>query len=138
MRTNSDWANLRNALLARQAELAITGNSRDEIRIEREADELDGALRAADRELALDQLTRDSRVSRDILSALARMDEGSYGVCLCCDDEISLKRLQAIPWTALCIRCQEAADRDDQGRCVDHNGNPPSRGIGASQIREAA
>jgi DnaK suppressor protein len=138
MRTNTDWASLRNALLARQAELAIAGYNRDEIRIERVADELDGALRGADRELALDQLTRESRVSRDIASALARMDEGSYGVCACCEEEIGLKRLRAIPWAALCIRCQEAADRDDQGCGVGFNDTPRSRGSGALPIREAA
>jgi DnaK suppressor protein len=30
-----------------------------------------------------------------------------------CDEEIKPKRLQAVPWTAYCIRCQEAADRHD-------------------------
>ena len=38
---------------------------------------------------------------------------GSFGICLHCDEEISLKRLKAVPWTPYCIRCQEAVDRHD-------------------------
>jgi len=44
---------------------------------------------------------------------LARMADGSYGVCLHCEDDIKPKRLDAVPWTKFCIRCQEAADRHE-------------------------
>ncbi|MBV8732152.1 MAG: TraR/DksA C4-type zinc finger protein, partial [Acidobacteriia bacterium] len=33
--------------------------------------------------------------------------------CQHCDEEIKPKRLQAVPWTMYCIRCQEAADRHE-------------------------
>ena len=36
----------------------------------------------------------------------------SYGVCLHCEEDISPKRLAAVPWTAYCIQCQELADRN--------------------------
>jgi len=42
---------------------------------------------------------------------LRRIDEGSFGVCLHCEEDISPKRLAAVPWTPFCIRCQEIADR---------------------------
>ena len=45
--------------------------------------------------------------------ALARMTDGSYGTCLHCDEDTSPKRLAAVPWTAYCIKCQEAADRNE-------------------------
>jgi DnaK suppressor protein len=40
-------------------------------------------------------------------SALARMEDRQYGVCASCEDELNLKRLQAVPWATLCITCQE-------------------------------
>ena len=46
-------------------------------------------------------------------ASLARMADGSYGICLHCEEEIKPKRLDAVPWTKYCIRCQEAADRNE-------------------------
>jgi DnaK suppressor protein len=39
------------------------------------------------------------------------MHDGTYGICLCCEDPISVKRLQAVPWAELCLGCQERSDR---------------------------
>ena len=47
---------------------------------------------------------------RDIEDALARYDNGTYGVCEDCGTEIDLARLEAIPYTRLCLRCAEARD----------------------------
>jgi DnaK suppressor protein len=44
---------------------------------------------------------------------LTRIEEGTYGTCLRCDSEISLKRLKAVPWAAYCLACQEAADHEE-------------------------
>lgn len=44
---------------------------------------------------------------RDVEEALDRLDEGSYGVCGDCEQEISIKRLNAVPWAKYCITCQE-------------------------------
>jgi DnaK suppressor protein len=43
--------------------------------------------------------------------ALGRMDDGSYGQS--CGQEISPKRLHAVPWTHYCIECQQKAEEDD-------------------------
>lgn len=40
-----------------------------------------------------------------INQALERIDEGEYTTCRSCGEEIALKRLQAVPYTDLCIRC---------------------------------
>jgi DnaK suppressor protein len=48
---------------------------------------------------------------RNVRASLARIEEGSFGVCLCCEEEINPKRLAAVPSTAFCIVCQELADR---------------------------
>ena len=43
--------------------------------------------------------------------ALARLDDGSYGVCLRCGRPIVAGRLEALPWAAHCIECQTIVDR---------------------------
>jgi DnaK suppressor protein len=50
---------------------------------------------------------------RQIRRALARIADGSYGVCLHCDEDISPKRIAAVPWAAYCIKCQEQVDRHE-------------------------
>jgi DnaK suppressor protein len=64
--------------------------------------------------LAIRNLDRESHLLRNVRGALQRMDDGSYGTCLHCDEEISPKRLEAVPWAAYCIRCQEMADRNSE------------------------
>ena len=41
----------------------------------------------------------------DVERALEKLDEGTYGVCDACGSPIGPERLEAIPWTALCVRC---------------------------------
>ena len=41
----------------------------------------------------------------DVARALAKLDEGTYGVCDGCGAAIAGERLDAIPWTSLCVRC---------------------------------
>jgi DnaK suppressor protein len=47
------------------------------------------------------------RIAGLIDDALARIDRDEYGICEECDGEIALKRLEAIPWAARCVPCQE-------------------------------
>lgn len=98
-------------LEARQAELARLLRNREAIAIEKSADALDEVQHAAERELAIRNLDRESGLLRQVKTALVRIDEGGYGTCLHCDEEINPKRLAAVPWTPYCIRCQEMADR---------------------------
>ena len=46
-----------------------------------------------------------------IEKALAKIEDGSFGVCEECGEEISIKRLEARPETTLCIRCKEDQER---------------------------
>jgi DnaK suppressor protein len=46
--------------------------------------------------------------------ALRRIQEGNFGACEHCDEDIHPKRLMAVPWAAFCIRCQEAVDRNPE------------------------
>jgi len=98
-------------LLAKEAELSGSPRWRDEIVIEQAADALDAVQLMRERDLAVGSLARDSNVLRQIRRALARIADGSYGVCLQCGEDISPKRMAAVPWAGFCIKCQEQIDR---------------------------
>src|SRR5437588_9560669 len=100
----------RRTLQAKQAELAQGLRKRDDISIEKAPDELDQVQLAGERELAILNLNRESQLLRAIRVALTRIADGSYGTCLHCDAEITPQRLQAVPWAAYCIHCQQAAE----------------------------
>ncbi len=112
--TNSDLKRYRQILEVKRKELAEVLRRRDEIAIEKSPDAIDEVQRAAERELAIRNLDRESHLMRNVRGALSRIEEGTFGICMHCDQEISTKRLAAVPWTALCIRCQEAADRHER------------------------
>jgi DnaK suppressor protein len=109
----------RNALEAKKTELVQLLRNRDGIAIEKSPDALDEVQHAAERELAIRNLDRESNLLRNVRAALRRIEDCSYGVCLHCEEDISPKRLAAVPWTAFCIQCQEIADRS-QGDSAEH------------------
>jgi DnaK suppressor protein len=49
----------------------------------------------------------DAKILQAIEEALYRMGKGSYGICRDCGDGIAAARLQAIPWTRVCITCKQ-------------------------------
>ena len=111
--TKTDLEKFRNTLETKRAELYGSLRNRDEIVIEKAPDALDEVQLAGERELAIRNLDRDSNMLRQIRRALGRIADGSYGVCLHCDEEISPKRVAAVPWAAYCIKCQEQVDRHE-------------------------
>jgi len=109
--TKSEIKKYREILEARQAELISVIKNREGITIEKSPDALDEVQNAAERELAIRNLDRESNLLRNVRAALRRVEDGSFGVCVHCDEDISPKRVAAVPWTPYCIACQEAADR---------------------------
>ena len=104
------------AILERkQAELVRVLRTRGGIAIERSADPMDEIKSASERDLAIGNVDRESKLLRDVRAALRRQQEGSFGICIECESEISPKRLAAVPWAPRCIVCQEAADQDARG-----------------------
>jgi DnaK suppressor protein len=65
--------------------------------------------------MAIAGLNRESAMRRSIELALRRITDWSFGACVHCGEEVKRRRLEAVPWTPFCIRCQEAADRGDEG-----------------------
>ena len=67
----------------------------------------------------LNRNTIDIKLLREISDALLRIEQGNYGVCLECEEPISVKRLEAVPWARYCVACQERlAARVAQGEPV--------------------
>ena len=52
-----------------------------------------------------------SNTERELLQvldeALGRIDSRRFGVCASCEEDMNLKRLEAVPWARLCLSCQE-------------------------------
>lgn len=109
-----DLNRFRAALKAKQADAEKTLRSRDAIAVERSADELEDTERAVEREITIQNLNRESKLLREIRGALRRIADGTFGTCLDCDEEIGHSRLEAVPWTSFCLKCQEAADQGDE------------------------
>lgn len=57
--------------------------------------------------IALKLKQTDAKILQAIEEALVRMDKGTYGICRDCGDPIALARLEAIPWTRVCIACKQ-------------------------------
>jgi len=68
----------------------------------------------------LNRNTIDMKLLREVSDALRRIDTGHYGICLECEEPISPKRLEAVPWARYCVTCQESiANRIAHGEVVD-------------------
>jgi len=68
----------------------------------------------------LNRNTIDMKLLREISDALQRIEQGTYAVCLECEEPISVKRLEAVPWARYCVSCQEKiAARAALGQSVD-------------------
>lgn len=68
----------------------------------------------------LNRNTIDMKLLREISDAVERIEQGTYGVCLECEEPISVKRLDAVPWARYCVTCQERiAARVALGEPVD-------------------
>lgn len=57
---------------------------------------------------------REKFLLKKIEMALARIEDGTFGVCERCEEEISPKRLEARPVTTLCIRCKEEQEKKEK------------------------
>jgi DnaK suppressor protein len=102
---------MKSILDAKLHELASRRLSREDIAIEKTAEEMDEIQRGSDRVLALDSITRMWETSTLVTEALKRIDDNTYGICLECEEPISARRLAALPWARYCISCQDARDR---------------------------
>jgi DnaK suppressor protein len=109
--TTKELANFRSVLEARQTELEALLRNREVIAVNLNSDMLDQIQHAQEREMAIGNLERASARLSEVRSALQSIQRGTFGFCLDCEEEISMKRLAAVPWATACLACREARDR---------------------------
>jgi DnaK suppressor protein len=112
--TSADLETFRALLRAKHNELSGISRRLETIASERSPELMEELQYKSDREIAIVGLNRDTAMRRDIELALIRINDNTFGSCVHCDQDISQRRLQAVPWTPFCVRCQEAADRGDE------------------------
>ena len=111
---DTELGGYREILERKEAELGQVLRKRDDIAIEKSADQMDEIQYATERDLAIRNVDRDSTLLRAVKAALRRLHDNSFGTCIECELAISPKRLSAVPWAPRCIQCQHAADRNGQ------------------------
>src|SRR5690606_35066539 len=100
-----------------------------ELRQQSVGDTADAALDSAQDEINSQLAAVESRELARIEKALARMSEGSFGVCEGCNTKIPMARLNALPYATYCIDCQREMERsgevpgggDDWSRLTDNS-----------------
>jgi DnaK suppressor protein len=76
-------------------------------RLDIPSDEGDLSQQSHEEWIFLNRNTIDMKLLREISGALRRMETDHYGICPECEEPISAKRLDAVPWARYCVTCQE-------------------------------
>jgi DnaK suppressor protein len=111
------WAEIRKILLGMKdltlREIARSIKSGSELHVGEEptGDIYDQASTERDRELGLLLNDREREKLHNIDEALLRIDEGDYGICEECDEDIPLGRLKVLPFTRHCVKCKSDIER---------------------------
>jgi DnaK suppressor protein len=111
-------------LLNKEAEELLKRNGNPLLNIARSAaetevkaaDPLDKAVAELDLDLHFHMRERERKLFLKIREALARIDEGTYGICEECGRDISFTRLKARPVTTLCIHCKKRQEAEERRR----------------------
>ncbi len=101
-----------NELLA-EAERTVTDMTD---KIENFPDPADRATLESDRNFMLRIRDRERKLIGKIKAALERIDDGTFGICEECGEEIGLERLKARPVTTLCIECKKKQEAEEKAR----------------------
>jgi DnaK suppressor protein len=118
-------------LEAKRAELAGSlgdvryGTQDNNIRVAEE----DQAAQSHEEYISSKRNRLEFKMLRLVSAALDRIYNGEYGICHACEEEISEKRLKAIPWAEFCVACQDSHASDDD----EHSGASTPAGVVAIQ-----
>ncbi len=77
-------------------------------------DPADRAAYEADRNFELRIRDREHKLIKKVKKALERIEEGTFGICEMCGDDISVARLKARPVTTLCIECKTSEEAQEK------------------------
>jgi DnaK suppressor protein len=107
--SKKEYTKVRKNLEVKLAEL-VRADRRSELITERSNDPMDQIQSRIDLDMAVLALNTDFKTQKAVETAISLLETGEYGICQDCGEPINPKRLEAIPWTTLCVRCQEARD----------------------------
>lgn len=93
------------------SEIAKTRSAEEETTEEATQDIADKAVSSYTREFLYSLTDGERTTLLQIDDALARVDEGTYGLCLNCGQLMTEKRLNAVPWAPYCLDCQELSEK---------------------------
>ncbi len=93
------------------SELAKTRSAEEETTEEATQDIADKAVSSYTREFLYSLTDGERTTLMQIDDALARIEEGTYGLCLNCGQLMTEKRLNAVPWAPYCLDCQELSEK---------------------------
>jgi len=79
-------------------------------------DEMDQASLSSDMGFTLRIRDREAKLIRKIIDALERLEDGTFGICEECGEEIPVKRLMARPVTTLCIECKKEQEAEERAK----------------------
>jgi len=99
-------------LKAKMAELMTQRRDSGALKIESAADPFDQIQASVERDLLVGLLNRDALLRDDLCRAFDLLEEGRYGICEDCEENIAPARLKAVPWARCCVACQELRDRE--------------------------
>ena len=121
---------LHKTLLARRQALrkALAGELADLRNFKADSgDSVDVAFDAGNEEIATQLAELEARELNQIERAMARMKQGTYGLCEHCQDKIPVARLNALPYSTTCIECQREMEHYP-GWAGGRGGAGPMRG----------
>jgi DnaK suppressor protein len=98
-------------LQAKAQEILASLRNRGRIAVEYSAEDTEQTVLRDERDLAVLNLDRDTRLLREVRSALERLSAGTFGICEECEGTIQERRLAALPWARRCVSCQEKIDQ---------------------------
>lgn len=98
----------RESLFSLVTEAEMSSRERD---LEATQDPADMAANAYTKELLISMSANDRKLLQLIDEALERVEGGEYGECVNCGEPVAEKRLDAVPWTRYCIKCQDMQER---------------------------
>jgi len=101
----------RMSTLLKEAEKTVTGMTNDKDTF---PDPTDRANLETDRNFLLRMRDRERKLILKIKEALGRIEDGTFGICEECGEDISDERLKARPVTTLCIACKTKAEEDEK------------------------
>jgi RNA polymerase-binding transcription factor len=111
--SKKEYTKVRKNLEVKLAELR-NADRRSGLITERSNDPMDQIQSRIDLDMAVLALNTDFKTRRAVETAISLLETGEYGICQECGEPINPKRLEAIPWTTLCVRCQEARDAQQE------------------------